>query len=48
MQPIIRTLLRALSIAAATSARQRQRTGQTPLKILVGFPPGGSADVMRV
>lgn len=47
MQPIIRTLLRALSIAGAASVlASASAQDKPPLKILVGFPPGGSADVI--
>ncbi len=44
MPPITRRLLASALLLLATTAAQAQ--AKPPLKILVGFPPGGSADVL--
>jgi len=44
MPPITRRLLASTLLLLATTAAQAQ--AKPPLKILVGFPPGGSADVL--
>ena len=44
MHPITRRLLASTLLLLATTAAQAQ--AKPPLKILVGFPPGGSADVL--
>ena len=44
MPPITRRLLASTLLLFATTAAQAQ--AKPPLKILVGFPPGGSADVL--
>ena len=42
----MRRLHHALALVATTLALQVSAQDKPPLKILVGFPPGGSADVM--